>query len=224
MNKIKYGNNPSKLQSELRELNKIQFIDENLHQIKNEVLQDYTGEFAMVGSLKVVDPIRQTHIRSRNITEYEAYITSIDEGYDAEDSIFSGYNYKFNTHQFILVIRSQYGNGCDFKHETIEHRVNKCFIPTKGFCFVKCINFLTGEVYKQEYLNFIRNEKRKSNIMTKARIHPFCRANNFNLRYFDGTRGFARSVTDRDNASFLYNNYFCLIWILEGVILNQAIK
>ena len=57
----------------------------------------------MVGSLKVGVLIRQTHIRFRNITDYEAYITFIDESYDAEDNIFNGYIYKINTPQFSLV-------------------------------------------------------------------------------------------------------------------------
>ena len=48
----------------------------------------------MVGNLKVSDQIRQTHIRFRNIDDFEAYINAIDEGYDAEDAIFKGYNYK----------------------------------------------------------------------------------------------------------------------------------
>ena len=60
--------------------------------------------------------------------------------------------------------------------------------------------------------------------MTKARIQPFCRANIINLGYFDGERVFPRSVTDRNNALFLYNNHFCLIWISERVSFNQAIK
>ena len=55
-----------------------------LHEIKQEILVDYTGEFEMVGNLKVGDQIRQTHIRLRNIFEHEAYINSIDEGYDAK--------------------------------------------------------------------------------------------------------------------------------------------
>ena len=38
--------------------------------------------------------------------------------------------------------------------------------------------------------------------MTKARIQPFCRANNINLGYVDGTRVFPRSVIHRDNALF----------------------
>ena len=92
------------------------------------------------------------------------------------------------------------------------------------YCFIKCINSLTGEDYKQQYLHFIRNEKRRSNIMTKARIQPFCRANNSSLGQFDGTRVFPRSVTDRDNALFLYNIQFGLIWKSENLNFNQSIK
>ena len=77
---IKYANDPNKLQSALKELNKIQVVNKNLHEIKQEILQDYEGEFEMVGNLKVGDQIRQTQIRFRNISDYEAYINSIDEG------------------------------------------------------------------------------------------------------------------------------------------------
>ena len=45
-------------------------------------------------------------------------------------------------------------------------------MPTKGFCFIECINFLTGQDNKQQNLDFIQNEKRRSNIMTMARIQP----------------------------------------------------
>ena len=40
--------------------------------------------------------------------------------------------------------------------------------------------------------------------MTKARVQPFCRANNSNLGYYDGERVFPRSVTARKNALFFY--------------------
>ena len=59
--------------------------------------------------------------------------------------------------------------------------------------------------------------------MTMASIQPFCRANKNNLGYFDVTRVFPRSVTDR-NSAFFYNNHFCLIWKSEIVSFNQAIK
>ena len=197
---IKYANDPNKLQSVLKELNKIEVINKNLHEIKQEILEDYTGEFEMVGNLKVGDQIRQTHIRFRNISDYEAYINAIDQDYDSEDSIFNGYICKINTPQFNRVNGSQYGNGCSFDKIIVEYQGNNCFIPTKGYCFVKCINFLTGQDYKQQYLDFIRNETRRSNIMTKARIQPFCRANNINLGYYNDDRVFPRTVTNRDSA------------------------
>ena len=60
--------------------------------------------------------------------------------------------------------------------------------------------------------------------MTKVRIQPFCRAKSICLGYYDSEKVFPRSVTDRINALFLYNNHFCLIWKSEGVSFNQAIK
>ena len=51
----------------------------------------------MVGNLKIGDQVRENHIRFENITDYEAYINFIDEGYNAEDAIFKGYIYKVNT-------------------------------------------------------------------------------------------------------------------------------
>ena len=222
--KIKYANDPNKLENALKELNKIEVIDKNLHEIKNEILQDYDGTFEMIGTLIVGDQLRQTHIRFRKMIDFETYINSIDEGYDADDSIFNGYIYKINTPQFNKVNRSQYGNGCSFDKIIVEYCGNNCFIPTKGYCFVKCINFLTGQDYKDKYLEFIRNEKRRSNIMTKARIQPFCRANKINLGYYDGNGVYPRSVTNRNSALYLYNNHFCLIRKSQGVSFNQAIQ
>ena len=174
--------------------------------------------------MKVGDQIRQTHIRFGNIDDYESYIIAIDQDYESEDAIFNGYTYKIKTPQFNRANRSQYGIRCEFKHEIFENRGNNCFIPTKGFCFVKGNNYLTGQDYKQQYLDFIRSEQRRSNIMNKARSQPFCRANNNNLRYYVGERVFPRSVSDRNNASFLHNNHFCLLWKSEGVSFNLAFK
>ena len=153
-----------------------------------------------VGNLKVGDQIRQNHIRFKKFSDYEAYINAIDQDYGSEDSIFNGYIYKIDTPQFNLVNRSRYGNGCDFQHEIIEYRGKICFIPTKGYCFVICVNFLTGEDYKNQYLDFIRNERRRSNIMTLARIQPCLRKLCIDLVYYNGERIFPRSVTDRNNA------------------------
>ena len=198
-------------------------VNKNLHEIKQDVLRDYAGEFEMVGNLKIVDQICQTHSRFRNIADFEAFINAIDQDYESEGSIFNGYIYKTDTTQFNLVNRSQYGNGCDFKHEIVEYPGKNCFITTKGYCFVKGNNFLTGGDYKEQDLNFIRKEKRRSNVMTKARIQSFCRANNYNLGFYVGKRVFPRKVTDRNNALFLYNIHLCLLWRTLAVGFNRAI-
>ena len=171
--RIKYADKPDKLENALKELNKIQVIDKNLHEKKNEILLDYVGTFEMIGNLKVGDQIRQTNVRFRNMDDFEAYINAIDEGYGAEDAIFNGYIYKLDTPIFKKVNRGQYGKGCDFNKIILENQGNNCFIPTKGYYFIKCINFLTGEDYKQQYLEFIRNEKRRSNFMNRLEFNHF---------------------------------------------------
>ena len=49
MIKIKYANDPKKLQSELKELNGIDVVNKNIHEIKRELLVDFTLEFEMLG-------------------------------------------------------------------------------------------------------------------------------------------------------------------------------
>ena len=221
---IKYANDPKKLNNALKEFIKIQVIDKNLHEIKQEILLDYQGEFEMVGNLKVGDQIRQTHIRFRNMDDYEAYINSIDQDYDSDDAIFNGYIYKIDSPIFNKVNRSRYGNGCSFDKIIIEYKGNNCYIPTKGYCFIKCINFLTGHDYKEKYLDFIRNEKRRSNIMTQARIQPCLKKLNIDLGYYNGERIYPCTIRNRQSALYLYDNHFCLIWKSEGVCFKQAIK
>ena len=89
--KIKYVKIPNKLQTELKELNEIQVVDKNLHKIKKEKIGDYAGEFEISGKLSIGDLICETQFRFRNINEYESYINSIDEGYNAQDAIFNDF-------------------------------------------------------------------------------------------------------------------------------------
>ena len=110
-----------------------------------------------------------------------------------------------------------------FDKKIVEYRSNNCYIPTKGYCFIKCIKFLTGQDYKDQYLEVIRNEKRRSNIMTMARIQPCLEKLGINLGYYNGERVFPRTVTIRDGALYLYNNHFCSIWKSQNVSFNQAI-
>ena len=60
--------------------------------------------------------------------------------------------------------------------------------------------------------------------MTSARTQPFCRKNNINIGYFDGTRINPRNLTQRKTSLFIYNNHFCLFWKSGGICFDKAIK
>ena len=74
MVKYNYSKNPNKLK-----LNKVQVVNRNLHEIKEEILRDYISEFEMVGKLSIGDQIRATHIRFRNNNDYECFFNAIDQ-------------------------------------------------------------------------------------------------------------------------------------------------
>ena len=59
--------------------------------------------------------------------------------------------------------------------EIVEYHGQNCYIPSSGMCFIKCLNYFTKKDYTEEFLTFIRTEQRRSNVMTSARIQPFCR-------------------------------------------------
>ena len=58
----------------------------NLHEIKNDILEDYTGDFELIGSMLVGEKEQKTNIRLKNVDDFESYINAIDNsGYDSED-------------------------------------------------------------------------------------------------------------------------------------------
>ena len=196
----------------------------NLHEIKNETLEDYTGDFELIGSMLVGEVEQKTNIRFKNVDDFESYINAIDNsGYDSEDVIFTGWLYKLNTPEFKKVNRSQYGRGTDFKQDIVEYIGNNCYIPTSGNCFVKCINYFKKD-YTEEFLTFIQTEQRRSNVMASARVQPFCRKHNINIGCYDGFRVCPRNNTQRNTALKIHNNHFCLIWKSDGVSFDKAIR
>ena len=62
-----------------------------LHEIKNEVLEDYTGDFEMVGSMMIGEIEQKTNIRFKNVDDFKTYINAINNGgYDSEDVFLQG--------------------------------------------------------------------------------------------------------------------------------------
>ena len=112
----------------------------NLHEIRNETSEDYTGDFELTGSMIVGAIEHKTNIRFKKLDDFENYNNAIDVDYDSEDVTFTSYVYKVNTPQFNRVNRSQYGRGTSFRKAFVEYIGNKCYIPISGMCFINCIN------------------------------------------------------------------------------------
>ena len=166
----------------------------------------------------------KTIIRFKNMDDFESYINKIDVDYDSKDVTFFGYVFKLNTPQFNVVKRSAYGKGFNYMQEIVEYQGQNCFIPTSGMCFIKCIIYFTKKDYTEKFLAFIRSEQRRCNVMTSARIQPFCKNYNINIGCFDGTRINPRNLTQRNKALFIRINHFCLIWKSNGISFDNAIK
>ena len=159
---------------------------------------NFVLDFGLIGRLKIGNQIRETHNRFKNINGYGSFINSIDQDYESEDSVFNGDIYKFNTPDFRMVNISRYGNGCDFKHEIIENQGKISFFSTKGNCFIKCLNCLTGRCYEQEVFDFIRTEDRRTNIKRRALFQPCFKTLGIVLDFYSGKNKFRRIISERN--------------------------
>ena len=108
--------------------------------------------------------------------------------------------------------------------EIVEYQGHTCYIPISGMCFLKCNSFFAEKVYTEEVLTFVRTEQRRSNVMTSARIQPFCRKCNINIGCFQGTRINPRNFSQKNTSLFIQNNHFCLIWKSDVLSFFTALK
>ena len=122
-------------------------------------MKDYTGDFELTGFMLTGEKEQKTNTMFENVKNLETYVNVIDNGgEDSGDFFFTGWLYKLNTTEVNKVSRSQYGEGTDFKQDIVEYIGNNCYIPTIGHCFIKCINYLTGKDYTEDFVTFIRTE------------------------------------------------------------------
>ena len=61
-----------------------------MHQINNEFLQDYTGDFELNGLMIIGSVELKPNIRFKNLEVFESYINAKDIAYDSEDVTFTG--------------------------------------------------------------------------------------------------------------------------------------
>ena len=136
---------------ELATSNKIYFNNVNLHEIKNEILQDYTGDFELSGLMNIGPIEHKTNIRFKNMDDFESYKNAIDVDYDNEVITFTGYFYKLNTTQCKFVKGNAYGKVSNYMQEIVEYHRRNCYILTSGHCFISCINYYTKKDYTEEF-------------------------------------------------------------------------
>ena len=142
----------------------------------------------MLGSMLIGEIEQKTNMRFKKVDDSEGYINAIDVDYDSEDVIFTGRLYKLNTLEFNRVNGFQYCRGTNFKQDFVDYMKNLCYIPTSDKCFIKCNIHLTGKDYTDEFVIFSQTEQKRSNVMTSARIQPFCEKHNFNIVCYDKFR------------------------------------
>ena len=153
-------------------------------------------------------------------------IEKINERYDESVPIsFTGLGIKY-TKSFNKIRRSYYGAGCDSFKKIVDYRGVLCYIPEENECFRKCFEFISNKDLPEEYRDFIKNSKTTKNIMTSAKIQPFCKKYNINLGVYNKNQQeiLPRSATERRICLYIHENHFCLIWKTKNTTFTKAIK
>ena len=127
----------------------------NSHEIKNEILLDYNGDFELNGLMDIGPVKLKTNIRFRIMDEFESYINAKDIDYISGDVTFTGYVYKLKTPESNVVKRSAYAKGTNHMQGIVQYRGQNCLIPTSGHCLIKCINLFAKKIVrKNSYISF----------------------------------------------------------------------
>ena len=166
---------------------------------------------------------QETTNRFKNNEDLETYINAIDVDFDSED-VFLQDGCMKKTSEFNEVNRLENGRSTDFKQDIVENTGKNCYIHTSGNCFIECINPLTGRVYIIEFLTFIRDERKTSQVKISSRIRPFCKKYNINIRCYDGFRVCLRTIREKNVALYMYKYHFSLFWKSRRVSFNKAIE
>ena len=93
----------------------------------------------------------KTNNRFENLADYETYVNAIDDDYDSEDVMLTGWVNSLKSTQFKLVERNSYGKGAVFKQIFVDVLGNNTYIPPSGYCIMKFIHLIIGNHYEQEF-------------------------------------------------------------------------
>ena len=83
-----------------------------------------------------------------------------------------------------------------------------CYIPEENECFRKCLEFIYKKDFSHQYREINKESQRNKNIMTSAKIQPFCKKHKINLGVYNPKQqvSLPRSVTERKICLFNHKN------------------
>ena len=224
---IKFDNDEIDLGEYLNiiENNIVKFENDDIIKVRENVTDEYP--FILKGELKIND--KESSMINAFFSNRDALIERIEkinERYDESVPItFTGIVIKY-TKSFNKIRRSYYGTGCDSFKKIVEYRGNLCYIPEENECFRKCLEFIYEKDFTKKYHDFIKNSKTTKNIMTSAKIQPFCKKYNINLGVYNINQQeiLPRYVTERRLCLIIHENHFCVIWKRKNTSFTNAIK
>ena len=83
---------------------------------------------------------------------------------------------------------------------------------------------MTGREYIEDFLYFIREGKRRSKVVTQAKIQPFCKKHIIYIGCFDGPKGNPTINTERNKPINPHKNNFNLKWKSQGGGFKNSMK
>ena len=183
---------------DITENNVVIFENDSIYEVLKNIKDGYP--FILKGEIRINDnDPSMINAFFKDAEQLDKRIEKINEHYDESLTItFTGELIKY-TKIFDKVRRSNYGTGCDSFKKIIEYQGNLCYIPEENECFRKCLEFIYKKDFSQQYRDFVKESQRNKNIMTSAKIQPFCRKHNINLGVYNPKQQeiLPRSVSER---------------------------
>ena len=119
---------------------------------------------------------------------------------------------------FNQIKRSNYGKGCAAFNKILEYKGQLCYIPTGNDCFRKCLEYVYKRDFSNEYKDFILSSDRCKNIMSSAKIQPFCRKFNINLGVLNKKQQFYLKLSLKEKFVYLSTT---IVFALYGKPMKQ---
>ena len=196
----------------------------SIHEVFKNIKDGYP--FILEGEIRINDNDPSTNNAfSKDGEQLDKRIEKVNDRYDDTLNItFTGKLIRY-TKTFSKIQRSDYGTGCDAFKTMVEYRANLRFIPEENECFRKCLEFIYKKHLSYQYREFIKESQRNKNIMTSAKIQPFCKKQSINHGVYNVKQQeiLPRSVTERRIFLFIHKNHFCVNWKTKKTNFTNAI-